>query len=188
MLFWSHRSQMNSYGWIKQPLRRWQRVWRQNNEWTIPSTRLPIWCSVKSYLFAVKSICQMFSANNRQREKEEQEVYSMVEMIIDLLARHQTAMIADRRPHVAFLDMTHVRDVLVPLKERKTKLKLWKKAFSSLRTTNPKSSLKYNTLKADDTSSPTSFVMANSVVTLRPKVWQRQAFNSCESIHHRPTH
>jgi hypothetical protein len=56
-----------------------------------------------------------------QDDKEEQEVYSMVGMMIDLLARHQTSM------HVAYLVLTlclpcaylavtQVRDFLIPLK------------------------------------------------------------------------
>lgn len=75
---------------------------------------------------------QMVTASCKQREKEEQEVYSMVEMIIDLLARHQASMVVERRPHDAYLAVTHVRDVLIPLKERKSKLKLWNKAVQFL--------------------------------------------------------
>ena len=147
----------------------------------------------------------MVSANNRQREKEEQEVYSMVEMIIDLLARHQAAMVADRRPHDAFLAVTHVRDVLIPLKERKTKLKLWNKAVQFLEDNESRVRPEIQQIEGedfrvwrwlppttafspgkqtaqgdqtDDTSSATSFVVANSVVTPRPKVWQGQAFST----------
>jgi hypothetical protein len=48
-----------------------------------------------------------------QDDEEEQEVYSMVGMMIDLLARHQASM------HVAYLAVTQVRDFLIPLKEQK---------------------------------------------------------------------
>jgi hypothetical protein len=47
-----------------------------------------------------------------QDDEEEQEVYSMVGMMIDLLARHQASM------HVAYLAVTQVRDFLIPLKEQ----------------------------------------------------------------------
>ena len=47
------------------------------------------------------------------QDDEEQEVYSMVGMMIDLLARHQPSM------HVAYLAVTQVRDFLIPLKEQK---------------------------------------------------------------------
>ena len=56
----------------------------------------------------------------------------MVEMIIDLLARHHAASLADHRPQDAFLAVTHVRDVLIPLKERKAKVALWSKAVQFL--------------------------------------------------------
>jgi hypothetical protein len=50
-----------------------------------------------------------------QDEKEEQEVYSVVGMMIDLLARHQASM-----HNVAYLAVTQVRDFLIPLKEQKS--------------------------------------------------------------------
>jgi hypothetical protein len=57
-----------------------------------------------------KSIAEPFKSF--QDDKEEQEVYSMVGMMIDLLARHQPSM------HVAYLAVTQVRDFLIPLKEQ----------------------------------------------------------------------
>ena len=75
---------------------------------------------------------QLVITKCRQREKEEQDVYFMVEKIIDLLTRHQASMVVECRPHDAFLVVTHVRDILIPLRERKSKLKLWKKAVEFL--------------------------------------------------------
>lgn len=59
-------------------------------------------------------------------------MYALVERIIDLLSRHQSVMLSNGRPQDAFLAVTHVRDVLIPLKERKAKQKLWNKAVQFL--------------------------------------------------------
>lgn len=189
--------------------------------WSTPIARLPIWCSIKTYLWniavaffiiifsfgVVLLIHQLVAANCRQREKEEQEVYSMVEMIIDLLARHQASMVVERRPHDAFLAVTHVRDVLIPLKERKSKMKLWNKAVQFLEdnesrvrpeiqqiegedfrvwrwlppstTFSPKKSTIHED-QTDDASAGSSFGPTNSVAP-RPKVWQGQAFSTDSS-------
>lgn len=149
---------------------------------------------------------QLVTANCRQREKEEQEVYSMVEMIIDLLARHQSAMVADRRPQEAYLAVTHVRDVLIPLKERKSKQKLWNKAVQFLEDNESRVRPEIQQIEGedfrvwrwlpptttfspgkpsspgdqtDDATSPSFGV--TTTVTPRPKVWQGQAFSTDSS-------
>lgn len=146
----------------------------------------------------------MFTANRSQREKEEQELYSMVEMIIDTLARHHAAMLAERRPSEAFLAVTHVRDELIPLKERKAKLKLWNKAVQFLednesrvrpeiqqiegedyrvwRWLPPTTALSpgksmASTDQTDDSTTNSNNCMP-STPTVRPKVWQGQAFST----------
>lgn len=144
---------------------------------------------------------QLVTANCRQREKEEQDVYSMVEMIIDLLARHQAAMVAEHRPHDAFLAVTHVRDVLIPLKERKSKLKLWNKAVQFLEDNESRVRPEIQQIQGEDfrvwrwlppstafspgkpanadqtdDAAATSSVVNNT--TPRPKVWQGQAFST----------
>ena len=215
----------------------------EDDSWSVPSARLPLWCLVKTYLwnlllvtlFLVLGMYLSFSfnfllisdiadddcflilgvggvfivhyvvtANARQREKEEQEVYSMVEMIIDLLARHQSAMQSERRPQDAYLAVTHVRDVLIPLKERKTKIKLWNKAVQFLEenesrvrpeiqqvegedfrvwrwlppsttfSSGSKGASGSTTLPIDQTDDPS---LVNSPIP-RPKVWQGQAFST----------
>lgn len=154
---------------------------------------------------AVVLVHQLVTANCRQREKEEQEVYSMVEMIIDLLARHQAAMIADRRPHDAFLAVTHVRDVLIPLKERKSKQKLWNKAVQFLEDNESRVRPEIQQIEGEDfrvwrwlpptTAFPSSKTAAHGDQTddattssfggssspPRPKVWQGQAFSTDSS-------
>ncbi len=126
----------------------------------------------------------------------------MVEMIIDLLARHQAAMMAERRPHDAFLAVTHVRDVLIPLKERKSKLKLWNKAVQFLeenesrvrpeiqqiegedfrvwRWLPPSTAFSPGkpTQNADQTDDAATTSSVTNNPTPRPKVWQGQAFST----------
>lgn len=57
-----------------------------------------------------------YTSTVRRRERDEQEVYSTVEAIIDLLTRHHAACVAERRPQDAYLAVSHVRDALIPLK------------------------------------------------------------------------
>lgn len=138
----------------------------------------------------------------RQREREEQEVYALVEKIIDLLARHQAAMVAEKRHQEAFLAVTHVRDVLIPLKERKMKMKIWNKAvlflednesrvrpeiqqiegedFRVWRWLPPSSAFgsPKNTILGDQTDEGVANHGDSGTVSPRPKVWQGQAFST----------
>jgi hypothetical protein len=120
-----------------------------------------------------------------QDDKEEQEVYSMAGMMIDLLARHQTSM------HVAYLAVTQVRDFLIPLKGQKSnpKLRDIKAVQSPVRPEiqliegedlhvgnrwafSPDKSTAHED-QSDEASSSN-----NSSVTPRPKLWEGQAFNT----------
>ena len=142
------------------------------------------------------------TAKNRQREKEEQDVYALVEKIIDLLARHQSTTLAAGRPQDAFLAVTHVRDVLIPLKERKTKQKLWAKAVQFLEDNESRVRPEMQQIEGEDfrvwrwlpPSSTTAYGAGSSTVdgaddagpspsavTPRPKVWQGQAFSTDSS-------
>ena len=120
-----------------------------------------------------------------QDDEEEQEVYSMVGMMIDLLARHQASM------HVAYLAVTQVRDFLIPLEEQKSnpKLRDIKAVQSPVRPEiqliegedlhvghrwafSPDKSTAHED-QSDEASSSN-----NSSVTPRPKLWEGQAFNT----------
>lgn len=143
--------------------------------------------------------------SRRQREREEQEVYALVEKIIDLLARHQAAMVAEKRPQEAFLAVTHVRDVLIPLKERKLKMKLWGKAVQFLEDNESRVRPEIQQIEGEDFrvwrwlppscafGSPTSVQTVDQTdegaapagdtgsASPRPKVWQGQAFSTDSS-------
>ena len=128
----------------------------------------------------------------------------MVELIIDLLARHQSAMLSERRPQDAYLAVTHVRDVLIPLKERKSKLKLWNKAVQFLEDNESRVRPEIQQIEGEDfrvwrwLPPSTAFSpgkssinnvssselanedpsIVNSPIPQRPKVWQGQAFST----------
>lgn len=142
----------------------------------------------------------IITSKNRQREKEEQEVYSLVEKIIDLLARHQTAMLSNGRPQDAFLAVSHVRDVLIPLKERKAKQKLWAKAVQFLEDNESRVRPEMQQIEGEDfrvwrwlppstttygaSPEPSAVDDAGSsapTASPRPKVWQGQAFSTDSS-------
>ncbi len=112
-------------------------------------------------------------------------MYSVVGMMIDLLARHQANM------HVAFQAVTQVRDFLIPLKEQKSNPKLRDKAVQS-----PVQPAEIQPIEGEDLhvghrwafspdkstaheeQTDESSSSNNRSVTPRPKLWQGQAFNT----------
>jgi Man1-Src1p-C-terminal domain len=78
-------------------------------------------------------MCDYYVVSTRyKRESEEEEVLLMVKKIIVRLAHHHASKMADRRPQDAFMAITHVRDSIIPLEDRESKSKLWKKAVQYL--------------------------------------------------------
>jgi len=188
-----------------------------NNVWSIPPGRLPLWCTVKTFLWnvllssifiiitfgVVIVIHFLVTAANRRREREEQEVYTIVEMIIDLLARHHATCLAENRGDDAFLAVDHVRDVLIPIKEKMAKLKLWNKAVQFLEANesrvrpdireiqgdnlkvwrwlppsacSPAKLSKLDAMSKDENDSSQAAIPVD-----RPKQWQGQAFSTDSS-------
>lgn len=189
----------------------------ENDVWSIPPGRLPLWCTVKTFLwnmllssiFVIVSfgvvivIHFLVTAANRRREREEQEVYSIVEMIIDLLARHHATCLAENRADDAFLVVNHVRDVLIPIKEKMAKLKLWNKAVQFLEENESRVKPDVQHIQGDDLQvwrwlppsacSPTKLSKLEAMSKEetdgsqaaapvdRPKLWQGQAFSTDSS-------
>lgn len=145
----------------------------------------------------------LVTAANRRREREEQEVYSIVEMIIDLLARHHATCLAENRADDAFLVVNHVRDVLIPIKEKMAKLKLWNKAVQFLEENESRVKPDVQHIQGDDLQvwrwlppsacSPTKLSKLEAMSKEetdgsqaaapvdRPKLWQGQAFSTDSS-------
>ena len=145
-------------------------------------------------------------STSRKREKEEQEIYLMVKTIIDLLARNHASKMADRRPQDAFLAVIHVRDSIIPLEDRKSKLKLWNKAVQYLEDNESRVRAEMQQIEGEDYRVwrwlPPSMMYGNqglvssasvdhsvdetgpgvsTVSAQRPKVWQGQAFSTGSS-------
>lgn len=146
----------------------------------------------------------LVTAANRRREKEEQEVYTFVEMIIDLLARHHATCLAENRADDAFLAVNHVRDVLIPIKEKMAKLKLWNKAVQFLEENESRVRPDVQQIQGEDLKvwrwlppsacSPAKLSKLEAIskdeagdssqATIqvdRPKLWQGQAFSTDSS-------
>lgn len=77
-------------------------------------------------------------------------MYAVVEKIIDLLARHQSDMVASGKPEEAFLAVNHVRDLLIPLKERKSKQPLWNQAVQFLEESESRVRAEIQQIKGED--------------------------------------
>ncbi len=75
---------------------------------------------------------------------------AVVEKIIDLLARHQSDMVANDKPEEAFLAVNHVRDLLIPLKERKSKQPLWNQAVQFLEESESRVRAEIQQIKGED--------------------------------------
>lgn len=177
------------------------------DQWILAAGGMRFWCTLKTYFWytvylAIAVACgglfhYVRSAAKRQCEKEEQEVYDLVENIIDVLCRH-AASIADRRTQEPYLAVTHVRDVLIPLKERKTKTKVWTKAVQFLEEHESRIRCEVQQIEGEDyrvwrwLPSSTNYQGtkdaalgqgdetpgAVAVPAHRQKVWQGQAFST----------
>ncbi|XP_064632934.1 inner nuclear membrane protein Man1-like isoform X2 [Lineus longissimus] len=109
----------------------------------------------------------------RRHEEANKKVFAMVEKIIDTLKQHHDAHEQNKelQPYVAIL---HVRDMLIPIKERKKKQPIWDEAVRFLEANESRVRVETQTISGEE------FIVWRWLQGLpnggKSKVWQGQAF------------
>ncbi|XP_029155304.1 inner nuclear membrane protein Man1 isoform X3 [Nylanderia fulva] len=170
---------------------------------TILNPELPMQCLVKNKLFTIFS-CLLIAAivlltgigiyksylwYLKYKKCTEREVFKLVSEIISIVeTHHQNASVQPGGAQESFLAINHVRDNLIPPKDRKRMSSLWEKAVKFLDENESRIRREVQQVAGEEfhvwrwlpNNTLNKSPMQSATSGKKPKVWQGQAFETME--------
>ncbi|XP_029155303.1 inner nuclear membrane protein Man1 isoform X2 [Nylanderia fulva] len=166
---------------------------------TILNPELPMQCLVKNKLFTIFS-CLLIAAIGigiyksylwylKYKKCTEREVFKLVSEIISIVeTHHQNASVQPGGAQESFLAINHVRDNLIPPKDRKRMSSLWEKAVKFLDENESRIRREVQQVAGEEfhvwrwlpNNTLNKSPMQSATSGKKPKVWQGQAFETME--------
>nr|XP_033331859.1 inner nuclear membrane protein Man1 [Megalopta genalis] len=170
----------------------------------IMNPELPMQCLIKNKLFTIFSsllivllgllaaigLQKLFVWYIKYKKSTEREVFKLVSEIINMVEmHHQNASVASPGgTQESFLAISHVRDNLIPPKDRKKMASLWEKAVKFLdenesrirREVQQVAGEEFHVWRWLSNNSLNKSTTQNFVLNKKSKVWQGQAFETME--------
>ncbi|XP_011502933.1 PREDICTED: inner nuclear membrane protein Man1 isoform X2 [Ceratosolen solmsi marchali] len=170
----------------------------------IPEPDLPLQCLMRKRIFTVFSTlliaafgalviigCQkMVLAYWRYRKNTEREVFNLVSEIINILEIHHQSFVSTNLGSIqeTYLAINHIRDNLIPPKDRKNLAGLWEKAVKFLDENESRIRREVQLVAGEEfqvwrwlpSNSTTSNSIGSNSVPKMSKVWQGSAFETME--------
>ncbi|XP_020278695.1 inner nuclear membrane protein Man1 [Pseudomyrmex gracilis] len=170
---------------------------------TILNPELPMRCLVKNKLFAIFStmlivaivsligigIYKSYLWYLKYKESTEREVFKLVSEIINIVETHHQNASSQTGTQESFLAINHVRDNLIPPKDRKRMASLWEKAVKFLDENESRIRREVQQVAGEEfhvwrwlpnNTLNKSSVQSASPLGKKPKIWQGQAFETME--------
>ncbi|GAB1859624.1 Inner nuclear membrane protein Man1 [Camponotus japonicus] len=166
---------------------------------TILNPELPMQCLVKNKLFTIFSsllivaigigIYKSYLWYLKYKKCTEREVFKLVSEIISIVeTHHQNASAQPGGAQESFLAINHVRDNLIPPKDRKRMTSLWEKAVKFLDENESRIRREVQQVAGEEfhvwrwlpNNALNKSPVQNATSGKKPKVWQGQAFETME--------
>ncbi|XP_011166378.1 inner nuclear membrane protein Man1 isoform X2 [Solenopsis invicta] len=159
---------------------------------------LPMQCLVKNKLFTIFSsllvvaigigIYKSYLWYQRYKKCTEREVFKLVSDIISIVETHHQNASTQPGAQESFLAINHVRDNLIPPKDRKRMSGLWEKAVKFLDENESRIRREVQQVAGEEfhvwrwlpNNTLNKSPMQNTTLGKKPKVWQGQAFETME--------
>ncbi|XP_050456075.1 uncharacterized protein LOC126853925 isoform X2 [Cataglyphis hispanica] len=166
---------------------------------TILNPELPMQCLVKNKLFTIFSsllivaigigIYKLYLWYIKYKKCTEREVFKLVSEIINIVeTHHQNASAQPGGAQESFLAINHVRDNLIPPKDRKRMTSLWDKAVKFLDENESRIRREVQQVAGEEfhvwrwlpNNTLNKSPVQSGISGKKPKVWQGQAFETME--------
>ncbi|KAL6255390.1 hypothetical protein P5V15_013727 [Pogonomyrmex californicus] len=169
---------------------------------TILNPDLPMQCLIKNKLFTIFSsllivaivlltgigIYKSYLWYLRYKKCTEREVFKLVSEIINIVETHHQNASTQPGVQESFLAINHVRDNLIPPKDRKRMVNLWEKAVKFLDENESRIRREVQQVAGEEfhvwrwlpNNSLNKSSIQNTIMGKKPKVWQGQAFETME--------